>query len=100
MELGDDKVGAVLADVDAAPISEPLRATLKFLRKVTRSEVTADDARALLAAGVSRAKIDDALAVCWAFNVINRLAETFAFEVPPAAAFASSAKMLLSRGYK
>lgn len=90
----------MLADVDAAPIGEPLRATLKFLRKVTRSEVTADDARALLAAGVSRAKIDDALAVCWAFNVINRLAETFAFEVPGPAAFASSAKMLLSRGYK
>jgi hypothetical protein len=62
--------------------------------------VTSDDARALIAAGVSRAKIDDALAVCWAFNVINRLADTFAFDVPGPGAFAASAKMLLSRGYK
>ena len=58
------------------------------------------DARALAAAGVTRAQIDDALAVCWAFNVINRLADTFAFDVPGPEAFAASAKMLLSRGYK
>ncbi|HEY1552358.1 MAG TPA: hypothetical protein VGG28_31240 [Kofleriaceae bacterium] len=91
---------AALADLDAAPISEPLRAVLVFLQKVTRSEVIADDARQLAAAGVTRAQIDDALAVCWAFNVINRLADTFAFEIPGPDAFAAGAKMLLSRGYK
>jgi alkylhydroperoxidase family enzyme len=93
-------VHAVLADLDAAPISAPLRAMLAFLQKVTRSEVTADDARALVAAGLTRAQIDDALAVCWAFNVINRLADAFAFDVPGPDAFAAAAKMLLSRGYK
>jgi alkylhydroperoxidase family enzyme len=90
----------VLADLDGATISAPLRATLAFLQKVTRSEVTADDARTLAAAGLTRAQIDDALAVCWAFNVINRLADTFAFDVPGPEAFAAAAKMLLSRGYK
>jgi alkylhydroperoxidase family enzyme len=93
-------VRAVLADLDAAPIGAPLRAMLKFLQQVTRSEVTADDARALVAAGLTRAQIDDALAVGWAFNVINRLADAFAFDVPGPEAFVASAKMLLSRGYK
>jgi hypothetical protein len=35
-----------------------------------------------------------------AFNVINRLADTFGFAVGPPAAFASSARMLLKRGYR
>lgn len=93
---------AVLADLDAAPIGEPLRATLRFLGKQARGDaaVTADDVRAVFAAGVSRAQLDDALAVSWAFNVITRLADTFEFHVPDEAAFAASAKMLLSRGYK
>lgn len=93
-------VAAVLENLDTAPIEEPLRATLRFLTAVTRSTVTAADAHAVLAAGVTRSQLDDALAVCWAFNVIDRLADTFEFHVPEAAAFEASAKMLLTRGYK
>ena len=93
---------AVLADVDRASIAEPLRATLKFLRKVTREHesVTPDDVRALLALGVTRAQVEDALHVGFAFNVITRLADTFEFEVGPRAAFDAGARMLLSRGYQ
>ena len=90
----------MLADVATASIDDKLRATLVFLGKVTRSTVTAADVRTLLAAGVSRAQIDDALAVCFAFNVIDRLADTFEFHVPEAAAFEAGAKFLLTRGYK
>lgn len=92
---------AVLADVDAAPIPEPLRATLKFLRTVTRDHdsVTADDVRPLLALGVTRAQVEDALDVCFAFNVITRLADTFRFHVGPRAAFDLGAERLLTRGY-
>jgi alkylhydroperoxidase family enzyme len=95
-------VDAVLNNIDRAPISEPLRATLKLLRKVTRAHetVTADDMRALLDVGVSREQIEDALDVAFAFNVITRLADTFNFEVGPAASFQAGAKMLLSRGYR
>jgi len=94
-------VRAALADLATAPIGEPLRATLAFLRKVTRDHgaVTADDVRALLARGVTKAQIEDALHVCFAFNVITRLADTFEFHVGPQSAFDHSAKMLLSRGY-
>jgi hypothetical protein len=61
--------------------------------------VTADDIRPLLALGVTRAQIEDALNVSFAFNVITRLADTFGFEVVTPAAFAAGADRLLSRGY-
>ena len=79
-----------------------MRATLPFLRRVTRESaaLTADDVAPLLALGVTPAQLEEALAVCWAFNVITRLADTFEFEVGPRAAFDVGAKMLLTRGYK
>nr|HEX4313641.1 hypothetical protein [Kofleriaceae bacterium] len=98
--MGSPKVDAVLANLDTAPIAEPLRATLRVLERVTRGTVTADDLRAALAAGVTKPQLRDALGVCFAFNIIDRLADTFEFHVPEAAAFEASAKMLLARGYK
>jgi len=38
--------------------------------------------RTVLAAGASRQQIEDALAVCFSFNVIGRLADAFGFFVP------------------
>ena len=95
------KVQAVLDNLDTAPIEEPLRMTLQLLRKLTKEHsVTPDDMKKLLAAGVSKQQILDALAVCFAFNVIDRLADTFEFHVPGPEAFAASAKFLLKNGYK
>ena len=92
----------MLADLDTAPIAEPLRATLRMLRRLAQTHaVTADDMRALLAAGVSAAQIREALAVSFCFNTIDRLADTFEFHVPEPAAFKFAAKLLLGkRGYK
>jgi hypothetical protein len=100
--LGDAVVAAVLADLDTAPIAEPLRATLRFLRKVTREHQSVDaaDVRALFALGLTRRHVEDALAVCFAFNVITRLADTFEFEVGSAESFDAGAKHLLNRGYR
>ena len=95
------KVERVLADLDTAPIGEPLRATLKMLRKLTRQHaVDAGDMRAVLAAGASRKQIEDALAVCFSFGVITRLADAFAFSDPGPKAFEAGAKYLLARGYR
>jgi uncharacterized peroxidase-related enzyme len=95
------KVAAVLADLDTAPIGEPLRATLRLLGKLTREQaVGADDVRAVLAAGASPQQVVDALAVAFAFNTINRLADAFAFSVPGPKAFEAGAKFLLARGYR
>jgi uncharacterized peroxidase-related enzyme len=95
------KVVSVLDDLETAIVEEPLRATLRMLRKLTREQaVTVDDIRSVLAAGVSRAQIEDALAVCFVFNTLNRLAEAFDFLVPGHQAFEAGAKFLLARGYR
>src|SRR5262245_34589810 len=74
----DAKVAAVLADLETAAIEETLRATLRMLGKLTREHtVGPDDMRVLLASGVSRKQIEDALAVCFSFNTIGRLADAF-----------------------
>jgi uncharacterized peroxidase-related enzyme len=95
------KVAAVLSDLETAPIEEPLRATLRMLRKLTREgAVTADDMRAVLAAGASRRQVEDALAVCCSFNTTNRLADAFGFSMLDPKGFEAGAKFLLSRGYR
>lgn len=95
------RVSAVLSDFEAATLEEPLRATLRMLCKLTREHaVNADDMRALLAAGVSRDQIEDALAVCFSFNTIGRLADAFGFFLPGPKAFEAGAKYLLARGYR
>jgi uncharacterized peroxidase-related enzyme len=95
------RVAAVLSDLEVAPIEEPLRATLRMLRKLTREHaVTADDIRAVLSSGVSREQIKDALAVCFAFNITTRLANTFGFALASQEAFDAGAKYLLGRGYR
>jgi alkylhydroperoxidase family enzyme len=98
---GDDaKVAATLADLDAAPISEPLRATLRMLGTLTREQtVRPDDIRPVLDAGVTPAQIEDALAVSFAFNVTARLANAFDFDLATPEAMTAGAKHLLKRGY-
>jgi alkylhydroperoxidase family enzyme len=82
-------------------IEEPLRTTLHMLCKLTREHaVNADDMRAVLAAGATREQIVDALAVCFSFNTIDRLADAFGFFVPGPKAFEAGAKYLLARGYR
>jgi uncharacterized peroxidase-related enzyme len=94
------RVSEVLSDLETAPIEEPLRVTLRMLGKLTREQaVDVNDMRMVLAAGVSRQQIEDALAVCFAFNTTNRLADAFEFSMMGKEGFESGAKFLLSRGY-
>jgi AhpD family alkylhydroperoxidase len=94
-------VSELLSDPDTRAIEEPLRATLLMLGKLTHENaVDEDDMRAVLAAGASRQQIEDALAVCFSFNVIGRLADAFGFFLPGAEAFEAGAKYLLARGYR
>ncbi|MQA79395.1 MAG: alkylhydroperoxidase AhpD family core domain-containing protein [Streptosporangiales bacterium] len=96
-----ERVAAVLADLDFAPIDEGLRATLGMLGKLTREgTLSADDIRAVLSAGVSHQQIEDALAVSFAFNTTDRLANAFAFDVLSQEGFEAGAKYLLKRGYR
>jgi alkylhydroperoxidase family enzyme len=95
------KVAATLADVETAPIDEPLRATLRMVGKLTQEHsVDPDDMCAVLAEGVTPAQIEDALAVCLAFNITDRLADAFDFDLASPAAMKAGAQYLLKRGYR
>lgn len=51
------------------------------------------------AAGASYEQLNDAFAVCFAFNVTDRLAKAFEFAVDDGEGITAGAKYVLSRGY-
>ena len=93
---------AVLEDFESAPIDKKMKEMLRFLEKMTLrpEELSTEDAQSLREAGLSDAAIEDAIGVAFSFNLIDRLADSFAFEVPPADFFAKNAPMMSKRGYK
>ena len=99
--LGETLVSEILEDWRKAP-TEPQRVTLAFLEKLTLTPdaVTAEDIAPLRAAGVSDQAIEDAIAVCALFNLIDRVADTLGFAIPTPEAFARDAVGMLKRGYK
>jgi alkylhydroperoxidase family enzyme len=91
---------AVLDDWHTAPIDEKVRAMLGYLEKMTLhpDDLGPDDVALLYAAGLTQQAINEAMHVCFLFNVIDRIADALNFHVP--ASFTSkSARMLLKRGY-
>ncbi len=92
----------VLDDFRTAPIRDELKRMLAFVDKLARTpgEMTAEDARVVLDAGVTEQMFVDALSVQAMFHFITRCADAFDFEIPPQSGFVSSAKMLLKFGYK
>jgi uncharacterized peroxidase-related enzyme len=100
-EIQRPTVDAALSDFRIAPISEKLKATLAFLEILTLRpmELTAEDARAVLHAGVSTEALMDAIAVGALFSIVTRYADALDFAVPTANEFDRAASMLLKRGY-
>ncbi len=95
------KVVATLSDLNAAPIDEPLRATLRMLGKLARENgIATEDIRTVLDSSVSVEQIKDALAVSFAFNITDRLANAFGFTIPSPDAVNAGARFLLKRGYR
>jgi len=94
----------VLDDLESAPIDAKLKATLRFLRKMTLDPhaLTPDDARAVLEAGVDREALTHAIHVAYLFNIYDRLADAMGWDVPDTAlgAYQASAQRLLKRGYR
>ena len=83
-------------------MDDQTRAALGLLEIVTLSpeKLRATDFEPLRRAGLDDEAIADALQVCGIFNIYTRLADSLGFDIPPPAAFAKSAEMLLSRGYQ
>jgi alkylhydroperoxidase family enzyme len=80
-----------------------LRAVLGLLEKMTLSHESLgpDDVRAVLATGVSKEAIAEAMEVAFLFNVYDRLADTMGWHVPDKESgyYNVSAKRLLKDGY-
>jgi hypothetical protein len=72
-----------------------------FLEKLTLrpDELTADDAEAVYAAGVSRQALRDAATVCGLFSMIVRLADSLGWDVPPPERLQQRAPAMLEGGY-
>ena len=79
-------------------------ATLELLKKMTLDHrtLTAADVRPVLAAGVSREAIADALEVAYLFNIYDRLADSMGWDVPAPASgyYQVAAKRLIEQGYR
>ena len=67
---------------------------------VAPDELVPADADAVLAAGVSRQALVDAIHVCALFSMIVRLADALGWDVPPPDAFAARGRVLLEAGYR
>ena len=93
---------AVEHDSRTAPVDERLRATLGFLEQLTLrpAELTREDAADVLAAGVSRQALVDAIHVAALFNMIVRLADSLGWDVPSFEEFHARADRMLAGGYR
>ena len=78
-----------------------VRAMLGFLETFTQrpDELTAADVRAVLATGVSREAMRDAMYVAFLFNTYDRLADTLGWELPEEGYYAKAGQFLLKKGY-
>jgi alkylhydroperoxidase family enzyme len=94
----------VLEDFESAPVNERVRATLRFLRRMTLEPdaLRPEDARAVLATGVTRPALAEAIHVSYLFNIYDRLADAMGWHVPdPKVGFyRTAAQRLLKHGYR
>ena len=91
----------MVADWRTAPVTPEIAATFVFLEKLTLrpDELEPADAEAVYAAGVSRAALRDAAAVCAMFNMIVRLADSFGWDVPEWESLMGRAQAMHDGGY-
>jgi alkylhydroperoxidase family enzyme len=92
----------VLEDERSANIPDKLKTMLGYIRKVVQhpAQLTADDARALKQAGLSRQEVVDALQVVYLFSIYNRMSDALNFDVPSEANFRTLGSFLLRIGYR
>lgn len=99
--MDDNVVAAVLSDWRTAPIDDQLRALLGFLEKLVLApaEVGPADAELVRATGLSDQAIEEAIYVSFIFNVVNRMADAFDFQIPSPQGQGKVADFLFKFGY-
>lgn len=100
-QMPPSSVDAALADYRTAQIPDGLKTTLAFLEKMTLRpmDLTPEDARMVLRAGVTVETLTDAIAVASLFNIITRYSDALDFAIPTADEFDRAGERLLKRGY-
>lgn len=73
--IDEQVLGALMADIETAPVDERLKPILAYVRKLTVSpaKIAASDAEQVYAAGWSERALFDAISVCALFNMMNRI---------------------------
>ena len=78
-ELGVDAsiLEGLLASIDSAAISDRLKPIFRFVKKLTEESgnIVQADADAVFTAGWDESALEDAIAVCAFFNMVNRIAD-------------------------
>ncbi len=76
-------VQQILTNVLSAPINSKLKIVLPFIEKLTLTpdNLTTDDMLSLLNRGVKMEAIEEAINICGVFCTMNRLADSFDFEL-------------------
>ncbi len=97
-------VEAVLNDWQNAPVNPKVKSTLGLLEKLTLEpdNLTSADIEKVRANEVSDQAIEEAISVCALFNVINRLADAFDFDLmidADPALVTKATGLLLRHGY-
>jgi uncharacterized peroxidase-related enzyme len=100
--LGKDVIEAVYADRATAPVSAEVKAALALIETFTLrpDELGPDDVETARTAGLSNEAIEHAFDVATIFNLINRLADAFEFNVPDQESLDQDAKVMLRFGYR
>lgn len=75
---------------------------LEFLEKLTLTpaNITADDIAPLKAAGLTDTAIEEAIYVCYLFNIMDRLADAFDFHLPSRKGHRLNGHILNRVGYR
>jgi uncharacterized peroxidase-related enzyme len=95
-------VDAALNDLDKAPISEQLRATLRLLEKlaVNPDSLQKSDIVEARTSGVTDEQLRNAFYICFTFAAMNRVMDGLGAPPPSNEQLRMLAKVLHSRGYE
>lgn len=99
--VSEDLVTDLLADVDTAPVDQPMKPVLRLVRTLTLdpSRVREAEVAAVYAAGWDERALHDAVSVCALFNFMNRLVEGLGITATPDYYQTSSARLAGKAGY-
>jgi uncharacterized peroxidase-related enzyme len=102
LTLGSEVTPQVVEDAEHADFRPAAKAMIQLIKKVSQypDMVTKQDVDSVRAAGVSEAAIEDGLAICFAFNLVNRLADAFEYDWDSERHRSQGARALVRFGYR